>query len=81
MNKFFITKTIDYETLNKQISIFIYKNETTPYIFVNEKTLDLMGNNIEKMTYDTNSGMSVYTYLDLKVYINLDLEDGEVELR
>lgn len=74
--------TLNLNRLNEEISKFIATQNKEPYIFVNNDTIDLLGDCTPRMEleYRLKSGL-MGKYNGYKLFSNNDLELGEVELR
>lgn len=67
---------INIEELDRDIDMFILKNNTTPYLIMNNETLKLIGIHIDR---DWNSFLAYYK--GSRCIENNSLELGVIELR
>lgn len=78
---FNIAKQLNYDLLDKMISTYKIENNTKlPYIFLNSETAD------EMSKYNFNNEVIycskiIFKYMGCNVYLDDDLEYGEIELR
>lgn len=78
---FNIARTLDYEMLDKKIKVYECENNgDLPYIFISSETAN------EMTKHDFNKGIvdcskTICRYMGCNVYLDDDLEYGEIELR
>lgn len=74
--------SLNLEKLDNEISGFIACQNKAPYIFMNNDTIDLLGDCVSSMDleYKPKSGLTG-KYNGCKLFSNNDLDFGEVELR
>lgn len=80
---FSIVKDLDLEKLDKKIKEFETDYEESPYIFMNNDTINKMTNfNFDNYAMrGVSRSECIYKYMEHNVYIDNSLEFGEIELR
>ena len=80
MSKFNINKTLDVNKLSNNIAMFHQSKNIAPYIFMSKDTMDELSACLtEHVLVDDCVILSRYN--GYKVFLDPDLEYGEVELR
>lgn len=83
--KFSIVRTIDFEKLDYEIGLYQAINEeTNPYLFMNKDTVYAIISSYKIFNtclYENRSDDCKGYYRGHKVFIDNDLEFGEVEIR
>lgn len=84
--KFNIVEKINLEKLDYELKDYIVHRKESPYIFMNKNTLKAIGDTISvrvgQFIHDEKyKDAELCMYLGYRVYINNDLDFGEVEIR
>lgn len=90
IGRFSILKSLDLEKINKNINIYEYETGNEPYLFMNQETGNAVYEQVTKNLH--GSGIRDKVILDsfdnrlglyegYMVFINNNLEFGEVEIR
>ena len=87
IGRFSILKSLDLEKIDKNIKIYESKTGNKPYLFMNKDTIyetfcECNENFVTKKEFEfLNLYGKTGTYAGYKLFVNEDLEFGEVELR
>lgn len=84
IGKFSILKSLDLEKINKNIYIYECETGNEPYLFMSNETVDAIykevTSHLDSLPKKVMS--DIFTlYEGYKVFLNNDLEFGEVEIR